>query len=68
VSPSAVTEALCYKLEGRVFETRRAESIFSTYLIVPAALGPEVYKASDINEYQKQRNNFLEVRKAEPTV
>jgi hypothetical protein len=27
------------------------------YLIVPAALGPEVYSASNRNEYQKHKNN-----------
>jgi hypothetical protein len=27
------------------------------YVILPAALGPEVYPASDRNEYQKQKNN-----------
>jgi hypothetical protein len=27
--------------------------IFSIYLILPAALGPEVYSASNGNEYQK---------------
>jgi hypothetical protein len=31
--------------------------ISSTYLILPAALGPGVYSASNINEYQKQKNN-----------
>jgi hypothetical protein len=30
---------------------------FSMYLILPAALGPGVYSASNINEYQKQKNN-----------
>jgi hypothetical protein len=30
---------------------------FSIYLIVPAALGPGVYSASNRNEYQKQKNN-----------
>jgi 16S rRNA G527 N7-methylase RsmG len=30
---------------------------FSLYLILPAALGPGVYSASRINEYQKQKNN-----------
>jgi hypothetical protein len=29
---------------------------FSIYLILPAALGPGVYSASDRNEYQKQKN------------
>jgi hypothetical protein len=32
---------------------------FSIYLILPAALGPGVYSASDRNEYQKQKNNIL---------
>jgi hypothetical protein len=27
------------------------------YLILPAALGLEVYSASNRNEYQKQKNN-----------
>jgi hypothetical protein len=31
--------------------------IFSIYLILPAALGPGVYSASNRNEYQKQKNN-----------
>jgi hypothetical protein len=30
---------------------------FSVYLILPAALGPGVYSASNKNEYQKQKNN-----------
>jgi hypothetical protein len=30
---------------------------FSIYLILPAALGPGVYSVSNINEYQKQKNN-----------
>jgi hypothetical protein len=29
---------------------------FSIRLILPAALGPEVYSASNRNEYQKQKN------------
>jgi hypothetical protein len=32
----------------------------SIYLILPAALGPEVHSASNRNEYQKQKNNFSE--------
>jgi hypothetical protein len=53
-----VVEALCYKPEGRGFETRCGELIFSIYLILSAALGPGVYSASNRNEYQKQKNNF----------
>jgi hypothetical protein len=30
---------------------------FSIYLILPAALGPGAYSASNMNEYQKQKNN-----------
>jgi hypothetical protein len=31
--------------------------IFSNDLILPAALGPGVYSASNRNEYLKQKNN-----------
>jgi hypothetical protein len=34
--------------------------MFSIYLILPAALGPGVYSASNINEYEKQKNNVSE--------
>jgi hypothetical protein len=30
---------------------------FSIYVILPAALGPEVYSGTNRNEYQKQKNN-----------
>jgi hypothetical protein len=30
---------------------------FQIYLILPAALGPGVYSASNRNEYQKHKNN-----------
>jgi hypothetical protein len=56
-SGSVVFKALPYKPEGREFETQCGERIFSIYLIFPAALGPEVYSASNRNEYQKQKNN-----------
>jgi hypothetical protein len=46
----AVVEALSYKPEGRWFDTRRDECIFSIYLILPAAQGPGVYSASNRNE------------------
>jgi hypothetical protein len=32
--------------------------MLSTYLILPAALGSEVYSTSNRNEYQKQENNI----------
>jgi hypothetical protein len=31
---------------------------FSMYLILPAAIRPGVYSATDRNEYQKQKNNI----------
>jgi hypothetical protein len=46
-----VVKALCYKPEGRGFD------IFLICLIIPAALGPGVYSASNRNEYQKHKNN-----------
>jgi hypothetical protein len=41
------------KVEGSIPD----EVIFKIYLILPAALGPGVYSASNRNEYQKQKNN-----------
>jgi hypothetical protein len=57
---SILVKALCYKLEGRDFETRWGKYNFSIYLILPAALGPGVHSASNRNEYQKQKNNVSE--------
>jgi hypothetical protein len=56
---SVVVKAPCYKPEGRAFEARWGEWIFSIYLILPAALGPGLYSASNGNEYQKQENNVF---------
>jgi hypothetical protein len=42
---SVVVKALCYKPEGRGFDTLWGEEILSIYLILPAALGPGVYSA-----------------------
>jgi hypothetical protein len=53
-----VVKALCYKPEGRGFDTRWGD-FFSIYLILPAALGPQVYSASNRNEYQKHKNNNI---------
>jgi hypothetical protein len=55
-----VVEALCYKPEGRGFQTIRGEWIFAIYLILQAALGPGVYSASNRNEYQQQKNVSVE--------
>jgi hypothetical protein len=56
-SGSIVVKALCYKLEGRRFETGWGELIFSIYLILLAALGHGVHLASNRNKYQKRKNN-----------
>jgi hypothetical protein len=48
-----IVKALCYKPEGRGFETWWGERIVSIYLILPAALSPGVHSASNKNEYQK---------------
>jgi hypothetical protein len=32
-------------------------NFFSIYLNLPAALGPDVHSASNINEYQKHKND-----------
>jgi hypothetical protein len=56
---NAVVKALCYEPEGREFETWWDEWIFSIYLILPAALGPWVYSASNRNECQKQKIMFM---------
>jgi hypothetical protein len=52
-----MVKALCYKLESSGFETQWGECIFSIYLILPAALGPEVYSAFNRYKYQKHKNN-----------
>jgi hypothetical protein len=41
--------------EGRGFETRWGDDIFSVYLILPAALSPGVYSVSHRNGYQKKK-------------
>jgi hypothetical protein len=51
-----VVKALCYKPEGCGFDTRLG-TFLKFYLILPAALGPGVYWASNRNEYQKHKNN-----------
>jgi hypothetical protein len=55
-----VDKALGYKPEGRGFDIRRCELMFSIYLILPAALSPGVYSSSERNEYQKQKINISE--------
>jgi hypothetical protein len=55
---SIVVKALCYIREGRGFETRWCDWFISIHLILPVALGPGVYSASNRNEYQKHKNNI----------
>jgi hypothetical protein len=54
VRSSEVVEALCYKSEGRGFETKYSQ-FFSINLFLPAALPPGVHSTSNRNEYQKQK-------------
>jgi hypothetical protein len=43
---------------SRVQDPRRGMNFwFSSCFILPAALGPGVYSASNRNEYRKQKNN-----------
>jgi hypothetical protein len=54
-----VVRALCYKPEvaGSILD----ESTIPIQLILPAALGLEVYSVSNRNEYQKHKNNNVSV-------
>jgi hypothetical protein len=54
-----VIKALCSKPESRGFDIRLGDFFLKIYLILPAALGPGVYSASNGNEYQKYRNNSV---------
>jgi hypothetical protein len=64
-----VVKALCYKLV--VAGSIPDEETFKIYLILPAALAPEVYSASNKNEYQKHKiimflgSSVLRVRRAD---
>jgi hypothetical protein len=50
---SVAVQALCYKPEGRGFETHCGYYILSIYPIFLATLGPGVYSASNRNQYQR---------------
>jgi hypothetical protein len=56
---NVVIKTLCYKPEGRGFETRWGEWSFPNYLILPTAVGPLVYPIFNRNEYHKQKIMFL---------
>jgi hypothetical protein len=57
-----LVEALWYKPEGHGYDPQQGQWIFSIYQILPAALGPGVYLASNRNEYKKQKQKFLGTR------
>jgi hypothetical protein len=56
-----ISEILCYEPEGHGFETWWGNWILSVYLTLLATLGPEVYSASNRDEYQKQKKCFWRV-------
>jgi hypothetical protein len=60
-----VVEALCYKPEDRSFKTWWGNLTLSIFLILTAALGPEVCSDSDRNKYQrgKWKTRFLSVER-----
>jgi hypothetical protein len=60
-----VVKALCYKPEGRGLEIRWGECIFSSYLVLPAALGTEVYSASTRDDFQKNNVSWELLRAAD---
>jgi hypothetical protein len=52
-----VIKAMRFKPVSRGYGNRGGECILSITLILPAALGPGVYSASNSNDCQKQKNN-----------
>jgi hypothetical protein len=56
---SVVVKAPRNKPEGRGFETLWGELVLSIYVILPTALWPGVYSASNKNEYQKEERKRL---------
>jgi hypothetical protein len=57
---SVMVKALCStSWEVAVSRPDEVNDFFSIYLILPAALGPGVFSASNRNEYQKQKNNVF---------
>jgi hypothetical protein len=51
-----------YAGKSRVSRPDEVFEFFSIYKILPAALGPAVYSASNRNEYQKLKKIFRESR------
>jgi hypothetical protein len=58
VGGSVVVWGTMLQTEGRGFESQCAYRISLIYLVLPAALGPGVFSASNLNDYQEQKNNF----------
>jgi hypothetical protein len=56
---SVVAKSLCHKPESCAFETRWGKCIFSVYLILPVALGPELYSASTEMSTRSRKIMFL---------
>jgi hypothetical protein len=50
---SVVVKVLCYKPEGRGFDTQWGDF----FKVHSSTLGPGVHSASNRNEYQKHKNN-----------
>jgi hypothetical protein len=51
-----IVKALCYNPKRPRSRPDEVNDIFSIFQILPAALGPRVYSASNRNEYLKQKN------------
>jgi hypothetical protein len=53
-----VVKTLCYKPEGHGFDTPWVD-FFLNDLILPVALGPGIYTASNRNEYRKHKHKMF---------
>jgi hypothetical protein len=63
ILPWAATALCCKVACSRPDEVNYYLFIFSIYVILPPALGPRIYSASNRNEYRKQKNNDSGSRK-----
>jgi hypothetical protein len=53
---SQITNCKCYNWKVADSRSDEVKEFFLIYLILSAALRPEVYSASNINEHQEQKN------------
>jgi hypothetical protein len=60
MTPVSVILQLRHYAINRKVAGSRPDEVNEFYLILPAALGKEIYSASNRNEYQKQKNNVSE--------